>query len=105
VIRGVHKEDTRRTLGAEARNIPIVRVISFAPNGMFMYSLRPILLFASTDISRYILVVDTSVLVKSIMGWREYINMPFGAKLVQIAPLRTRWHCLFYQSPLEIFLL
>jgi hypothetical protein len=36
------------------------------------YSLRPIILFTNIDISRYILVVDTSVLVKSNMGWREY---------------------------------
>jgi hypothetical protein len=36
------------------------------------YSLRPILLFANIDVSRYILVVDISVFAKSIMGRREY---------------------------------
>jgi hypothetical protein len=36
------------------------------------YSLRPIILFANIDVSRHILVVDTSVLVKSNMGRREY---------------------------------
>jgi hypothetical protein len=39
-----------------------------------LYSLRPIILFANVDVSRYILVVDTSVLAKSNMGRREYIN-------------------------------
>jgi hypothetical protein len=37
------------------------------------YSLRPIILFANVDVSRHILVVDTSVLAKSNMGWREYV--------------------------------
>jgi hypothetical protein len=37
----------------------------------FKYSLRPIILFASIDVSRHILVVDTSILAKSNMGWRE----------------------------------
>jgi hypothetical protein len=36
------------------------------------YSLRPIFLFANIDVSRHILVVDTSVLAKSNMGRREY---------------------------------
>jgi hypothetical protein len=38
----------------------------------FLYSLRSIILFASIDVFRYILVVDTSVLAKSNMGRREY---------------------------------
>jgi hypothetical protein len=38
-----------------------------------IYSLRPILLFTNTDVSRHILVIDTSVLAKSNMGRREYI--------------------------------
>jgi hypothetical protein len=37
------------------------------------YSLRSIILFANIDVSRHILVVDTSVLAKSNMGRREYI--------------------------------
>jgi hypothetical protein len=37
-----------------------------------MYSLRPIILFANVDVSRHILVVDTSVLAKSNMDRREY---------------------------------
>jgi hypothetical protein len=38
----------------------------------FKCSLRPILLFANIDISRYILELDTSVFVKSNMDRREY---------------------------------
>jgi hypothetical protein len=37
-----------------------------------IYSLQPIILFASMDVSRHILVIDTSVLTKSNMGQREY---------------------------------
>jgi hypothetical protein len=36
------------------------------------YSLRPILLFANTDISITKICLDTSVLAKSIMGRRKY---------------------------------
>jgi hypothetical protein len=39
----------------------------------YPYSLRPIILFANTDVSRHILVVDTSVLAKSNMDRREYL--------------------------------
>jgi hypothetical protein len=38
------------------------------------YSLRPIILFANIDVSRHILVVDTSVLGKSNMDEREYLK-------------------------------
>jgi hypothetical protein len=41
-------------------------------NSDIYYSLRPIILFANTDVSRHILVVDTSVFMKSNMGRREY---------------------------------
>jgi hypothetical protein len=37
------------------------------------YSLRSILLFANVVVSKHILVVDTSVLVKSNMDRREYL--------------------------------
>jgi hypothetical protein len=37
----------------------------------FCYSLRAILLFVSMDVSRYILELDTSILMKSNMGRRE----------------------------------
>jgi hypothetical protein len=40
---------------------------------IFSYSLRPILLFASMDVSRHILELDTSILMKSNMGRREYM--------------------------------
>jgi hypothetical protein len=40
--------------------------------GQFYYSLRSILLFANIDVSRYILVENISVLVKSNMDRREY---------------------------------
>jgi hypothetical protein len=36
------------------------------------YSLQPIILFANIDIFKYILVVNTSILVKSNMDQREY---------------------------------
>jgi hypothetical protein len=38
----------------------------------FKYSLRSIILFANIDVSRHILVIDTSVFAKSNMGQREY---------------------------------
>jgi hypothetical protein len=37
------------------------------------YSLRPILLFANTDVSTTKMCLDTSILTKSIMGRREYV--------------------------------
>jgi hypothetical protein len=40
---------------------------------------RSIILFANIDVSRHILVINTSILAKSNMGWREYssnIEMP-----------------------------
>jgi hypothetical protein len=40
-------------------------------NDNIFYSLRSIILFASIDVSRHILAIDTSVLVKSNMGRRE----------------------------------
>jgi hypothetical protein len=39
------------------------------------YSLRPILLFANTDVSTTKICLGTSTLTKSIMGRREYINL------------------------------
>jgi hypothetical protein len=39
---------------------------------LFMYSLRPILLFSKTDVSITKICLDTSILAKSIMGRREY---------------------------------
>jgi hypothetical protein len=39
------------------------------------YSLRPILLFANTDVSTTKICLDTSTLAKSIMGRREYIRL------------------------------
>jgi hypothetical protein len=39
---------------------------------LIIYSLRSIILFANMDVSRHILVVDTSVFAKSNMGRREY---------------------------------
>jgi hypothetical protein len=38
------------------------------------YSLRPILLFANTDVSITGIYLDTSILAKSIMDRREYRN-------------------------------
>jgi hypothetical protein len=37
-----------------------------------MYSHRSIILIANTDISRYVLVINTFILAKSIMSQREY---------------------------------
>jgi hypothetical protein len=39
------------------------------------YSLRPILPFINMDISRHILVLDTSVFMKGNIGWKEYHYM------------------------------
>jgi hypothetical protein len=39
----------------------------------FRYSLQPIILFAKIDVSEHILVLDTSILAKSNIGWREYL--------------------------------
>jgi hypothetical protein len=38
-----------------------------------LYSLRSIILFAKVDVSRHILVIDTSIFAKSNMGRREYM--------------------------------
>jgi hypothetical protein len=38
----------------------------------YTYSLRPILLFANTDVSTTNICLDTSTLAKSIMDRREY---------------------------------
>jgi hypothetical protein len=46
------------------------------------YSLRPILLFANTDVSITKMYLDTSILVKSIMGGREYKDAGSRASLV-----------------------
>jgi hypothetical protein len=46
-----------------------------------LYSLRPIIVFANIDVSRHILVVDTSVLAKSNMGRREYGIYPIYKRL------------------------
>jgi hypothetical protein len=40
------------------------------------YSLRPIILFPNIDVSRHILVIDTSILVKINMCRREYLFSP-----------------------------
>jgi hypothetical protein len=42
-----------------------------------IYSLRSVILFANVDVSRYILVIDASVLAKCNMGRKEYYNIPF----------------------------
>jgi hypothetical protein len=41
-------------------------------NSYFYYSLRPILLFANTDVSTTKMCLHTSTLAKSIMGRRKY---------------------------------
>jgi hypothetical protein len=43
------------------------------------YSLRPILLFANTDVCTTKMYLDTSILAKSIIGRREYIHFNKGA--------------------------
>jgi general stress protein CsbA len=63
------------------------------------YSLRSIILFANVDVSRYILIIDTSVLAKSNMGRREYIrtvcsvflatfSVVISSLLLQILPIQ-----------------
>jgi hypothetical protein len=53
----------------------------------FSYSLRSIILFANMNVSRHILVVDTSVLAKSIMGRREYQILDMLSEMV------WHWQC------------
>jgi hypothetical protein len=48
------------------------------------YFLRLIILFANVDVSRHILVVDTSVLAKNNMNRREYIK---SQKLINVCYL------------------
>jgi hypothetical protein len=47
--------------------------IMFEAHGYFKYSLRPIIFFVNIDISKHILVIDTSILTKSNMDRREYM--------------------------------
>jgi hypothetical protein len=49
----------------------------------YNYFLRLILLFANTDVSRHILVVDISILVKSNMDWKEYYSFLLYLTLVE----------------------
>jgi hypothetical protein len=44
------------------------------PKKHFLYSLRPILLFASMDVSSTKMYLDTFILAKSNIGWREYLE-------------------------------
>jgi hypothetical protein len=50
----------------------------------FYYSLRPILLFANTDISTTKICLDTFTLAKSIMSRREYLILKMRATLCDI---------------------
>jgi hypothetical protein len=50
----------------DAEKIQIYVLIIFLKDKL-CYSLRPILLFANTDVYRHILVVDTSILAKNDM--------------------------------------
>jgi hypothetical protein len=58
-----------RTIGVSW--FKIARYVSLFVFYKVIYSLRPIILFANMDVSRHILVIDTSVLAKSKMGRRE----------------------------------
>jgi hypothetical protein len=63
------------------------------------YSLRPILLFVNTDVSRYILVIDTSVLAKSNMGRWEYKNLVLcGAAAICGTIWKTRNDACFHKK-------
>jgi hypothetical protein len=81
-------------------------VTSFDPR-KFTYSLRHIILFANIDVSKHILVIDTSILVKSNMGRREYMTSQTGvgvfAKQRSCAtirfPLTTRFQSLIRKLP------
>jgi hypothetical protein len=52
-------------------NLDIVNDVTYK-YAKFYYSLRLIVLFANMNVSRHILVLDTSILAKSNMGRREY---------------------------------
>jgi hypothetical protein len=53
------------------------------------YSLRPIVLFANIDVSRHILVLDTSVLAKSNMGRREFFCISRMSDIIIWLQVRT----------------
>jgi hypothetical protein len=54
------------------RTYPLVNIVV----NKVMYSLRPILSFANTDISRTKMCLDTSIFAKGNMGRREYDLLP-----------------------------
>jgi hypothetical protein len=67
---------TRRTDLAMYRTVSAIGHVWYhqvipAPIYKKRYSLRSILLFASMDVSRHILELDTSILMKSNLGRRE----------------------------------
>jgi hypothetical protein len=62
-------------------------------DGDMLYSLRLIILFANMNVSRHILMIDTSVLAKSNIGRREYhwrsVQATFRACSVGVRPSGT----------------
>jgi hypothetical protein len=52
---------------------PMYCIKNYLVPTQFNYSLRPIILFANTDISITKMYLDTSTLAKSIMGRRKYV--------------------------------
>jgi hypothetical protein len=67
------RKNTRRK--GKAKLLLLLRSVQHHPDlyNNMNYSLRPIILFVNIDVSRHILMVDTSVFVKSNMGRREYL--------------------------------
>jgi hypothetical protein len=61
--------------------------------GKNYYSLSPIILFNNIDVSKYILVIDTSVLAKSNMGRRKY-HIYYGTKILGLSNNKSKcWPC------------
>jgi hypothetical protein len=59
-----------KVTGLDSRSTEHTKLLALAHR--IQYSLRPILLFANIDVSRYILMINISVLAKNNIGQKEY---------------------------------
>jgi hypothetical protein len=61
--------------------------VQIGPDMAHVHALSPtILTFVNTDISRYILVLNTFVFMKANMSWSEYIICVYKPTLVENRP-------------------
>jgi hypothetical protein len=90
-IRAYIRVDTQATYTKGVCRVSVFINSSQIPaNIAFSYSLRPVILFASINVFRYILVVDTSILAKSNMGRRKYSlsegNCRVSQRMISLTP-------------------